>query len=299
MFDWRELRRWKISEAKLPPGSVIRFREFTFWDRYKWRILAVAAFFLLQTILIAKLLIERRIRRKASDSLVSLNSELQDRMAEITALSRRLISAHEDERRRIAMELHDDLSQQVAVLGIRLSTIKRKLPSAGPARDAFATVEGGLTNLENSIHALSHELHPALLEHAGLVPALRAHCEEFEAVNGINAHLSVEGGRNVPFDLALCLYRVTQESLRNVAKHSGAKEAWISLTETNGLINLTIEDAGRGLDPQRVSSNGIGLVSMKERVRAVGGSLEFGSRPGGGAVTRVLLSIPRGLAASG
>jgi signal transduction histidine kinase len=292
VFDWRELRRWGIAEDKLPPSSVILFREVTFWEQFKWRIIAVLALCLLQTLLIGKLLVERRSRRKASEDLAQLNCDLECRMAEIADLSGRLISAQEDERRRISRELHDDLSQQSAGLGIRLSLVKRKLSDVDAAREGIAAVESGLLRLNNSVHALSHELHPALLERAGLGAALRAHCEECEEVNKIRIHLTVEIEGPLPSDVALCLYRIVQESLRNVVKHSGASEAWVSVVETDGQIGLTIEDCGRGFDPKAVGRSGIGLASMKERARSVGASFELESRAGGGAITRVVAPVP-------
>jgi two-component system sensor histidine kinase UhpB len=213
-------------------------------------------------------------------------------MEEIRALNGRLLSAQEVERRRIAMELHDDLSQQVAALGIRLSIIKRKLAIVDSAQDSIAAVEGGLMRLSSSIHALSHELHPALLERAGLVPALKAHCEECEEVNNIKVHLAADIQRAVPSDVALCLYRISQETLRNIVKHSGAHEAWIALSESGDHLHLSIEDEGKGFDPNASAGKGIGLVSMKERVRMAGGTFEIQRRAGGGSITRVAVPVP-------
>jgi signal transduction histidine kinase/ABC-type uncharacterized transport system substrate-binding protein len=286
-FDARELERWRIAEDSLPPGSIIRYREFTFWERYGWEITAILALFALQAILIAKLLVERRSRRKATAALASLHDDLQERLSEIRELSGRLISAQEDERRRIAMELHDDLSQQVAALGIRLNVIKRKLATVEGARDGVVVVEEGLMSLEASIRALSHELHPALLDRVGLGAALQGHCKEFQELNGIKVHLYVKPERSVDPEVALCLYRVAQETLRNVAKHSGAMEVWVSVSETESQIRLTIEDAGCGIHAGNYSSRGIGLATMKERVRMIGGTFEFDGRPGGGTLTRV------------
>jgi signal transduction histidine kinase len=145
--------------------------------------------------------------------------------------------------------------------------------------------------LTTSIHALSHELHPALLERAGLGSALRTHCEEFEAVNGIRVHFTSDLVQTVPFDLELCLYRIAQEALRNILKHSGAREVSVSLAEVAGHIQLAIKDAGRGFDPQAVGGSGIGLMSMKERVRMVGGAFDIDSRPDGGTITRVMVPV--------
>ena len=233
-----------------------------------------------------------RSLRENEGRLAGLNVEQKQMLSEITALSERLFSAHEDERRRIGGELHDDLNQQVAVLGIQLSMMKRTFAAESSAQEAMAKIESGLANLGAAIHALSYELHPAFLERTGIVAALRAHCEEFKSVNGVNVHLRCEGSLNLPSDLALCLYRVAQEALRNVAKHSGAKDVWISLCSAGGQIHLSIEDSGHGFHSGAIRKNGIGLVSMKDRVRMVGGSVEFERRTGGGTVTHVVVPWP-------
>jgi signal transduction histidine kinase len=292
MFDWRELRRWRIPDSLLPPGAIIRFKEITLWDQYRWQITAALLFCLFQAFLIGVLLVERGRRRKSAEALEKINAELHLKMAEINNLSGRLISAQEDERRRISRELHDDVSQQIAALGIRLSAIKRSLNNVDAVRDSVAKVQGDLMRLTTSIHALSHELHPALLERAGLGPALQTHCEEFEAVNGIRVHFTSDLAQSVPSDLELCLYRIAQEALRNILKHSGAKEVSVSLAEVAGHIELAIKDAGRGFDPKAVGARGIGLMSMKERVRMVGGAFDIDSRPEGGTVTRVMVPLP-------
>jgi signal transduction histidine kinase len=133
-------------------------------------------------------------------------------------------------------------------------------------------------------------LHPSLLE-AGLVAAMRAHCEEFEAISGIEAQFTADLERAVPSDLQLCLYRITQEALRNVAKHSGAKQVGVSLSNVDDYISLTIEDTGRGFDWGTRGGSGIGLVSMKERVRMFGGTFTVESKIGGGTMMRVMIPL--------
>jgi len=212
-------------------------------------------------------------------------------MGEINNLGGRLISAQEDERRRISRELHDDINQEVAILGISLSAIKRELPNAHGTRSLVSDVQKRLETLSDSIRHLSHELHPAVLEHFGLHAALMAHCEEFEAVSGIKTQLSVVVKSEIPFEASLCLYRITQESLRNVAKHSGSDAAWITLIEKDEKVQLTIRDAGNGFDLDEEIGSGLGLISMKERARLAGGSFELSSSPEIGTVTRVLIPL--------
>ena len=195
------------------------------------------------------------------------------------------------------MELHDDLNQQVALLGIRLTALKRSLAERSNDERVVAIIESGLAQLANSIHALSHELHPALLEQTGIGPVLKKHCEELQAVTGIEVGVMLGEIPDIPKDLALCLYRVTQEALRNAVKHSGAKEVWVSLLWRDGQIELRVEDSGRGLAAQHVAGTGIGMVSMKDRVRVVGGTVRFENRVGGGtvmsvAIPHVAVSLP-------
>lgn len=298
-FDWRQLRHWGIRESVLPSGSVVEFREVAVWSRYKWEI--VGAFFLIaiQTSLIAALLVQRRLRQTATGALEDANDQLRRSMGEINNLSGRLISAQEDERRRISRELHDDINQEVAILGISLSAIKRDLTGTHGTRELVADVQRRLESLSDSIRHLSHELHPAVLEHFGLHAALMAHCEEFEAISEIKTELSVVLKSEIPFEVSLCLYRIAQESLRNVAKHSGSDTAWISVIQNDGDIQLTIRDVGTGFDLDEEIGSGLGLISMKERARLAGGTFDLSSSPEIGTVTRV--SVPlmlRSVAAS-
>jgi signal transduction histidine kinase len=241
-------------------------------------------------LLIGVLLVERQQRRRGADALRTANVMLTDTMAEIKDLSGRLMSAQEDERRRISRQLHDDVSQQIALIGVRLSTLKRSISDPVAIREHLTVLRSDVMRLADSIHTLSHELHPALLERASLPTALRAYLEEFGGLHGVRIHFDEALVRVVPHDVSLCLYRITQEALRNVVRHSGVKEAWVSLGDVDGHIELSVRDSGRGFDPHSVRGTGIGLASMKERARTVGGMVLIDSRVGGGTTTRV--SIP-------
>jgi len=287
MFDWRQLQRWNIAESALPEGSIVRFREPAFWERYRSRIIALVLFCLFQTSLIGFLLIERRRRRKVARELRKANDELNQSMAQIKNLSGRLIAAQEEERKRISRGLHEDLNQQVAVLGMQLSAVKRELSGDDTTSPQLARVQDRLTCLAESIRLLSRDLHPAILEQTGLAVALSAHCEEFERLNGIKVYMKAIIGRSIASDVSLCLYRIAQEALRNVAQHSNSKEAWVSLSQADDQIELTINDSGPGFDPARATGKGIGVVSMKERVRLVGGTFQLDSSAGRSTTIRV------------
>jgi two-component system sensor histidine kinase UhpB len=203
------------------------------------------------------------------------------------------MTAHEEERRRISRELHDDLNQKVAALAINLSWIKRQLP---PSSDAVIhqldRVQNRAKELADGIRQLSHELHPAALEHSGLATALRSFVDEFSRLEEIDVDLTIpDRGEAIPQETALCLYRIAQESLRNVAKHSGAKRAAVTLLLEDGVARVRVEDNGRGFNPELVRrSGGLGFVSMEERVRLMQGSFHVTTRPDGG--TTLVASIP-------
>jgi two-component system, NarL family, sensor kinase len=462
LFDWRQLQHWGISEAGLPAGSVVRFKQLSLWEGYKWRIIGVISLCLIQAGLIAILLIERSRRRWAKEALddrlrfetllsdlsadftdlrhdeadskikewlqrlveflgvdrgsfltflivgekvhhrhsysvpaighapeISLQegmawyveqlsrgtvlnySQLPDQLptdaacekqrfreaglkshlavpmlsggsvvyvlsfttlhfhrtwsedlvarlrvvgeifanalkrkqaeedlveshARIEDLAGRLIVAHEDERKNIARELHDDINQHVAALAISLSRLERQLPHADdPIRAQITKLEWRMKQLSERIRQLSHQLHSATLEHVGLPEALKLHCSDFSDREGISVTLNIPDGiEAIPADAALCIYRVAQESLRNIAKHSGAKTAEVMLNSTNDALELRVADHGMGFDLENVRlRRGLGLVSIEERVKLLHGSFEVTSQLGSGTELRVHLPL--------
>jgi len=290
VFDWRQLRRWGISEDRLPPGSVVRFREPSFWELYKWRIIGVISLCVVEALLIIALLVNRARRARAEQ-------ELRESRARIEDLAGRLLVAQEEERKYIARELHDDLNQQVASLAIGLSKLKRQLPEAGDSiLDQVEKLQDRATNLADHIRRLSHNLHSSTLEHVGLGAALRAYCDEFTEQDGIAVTLRIGEGLGlgaIPPEVALCLYRVAQEALRNVARHSGARSAEVTLTGSGAALELRVADQGKGFDRKHSESRrGLGLASMEERVKLLRGSFDLKTRPGAG--TELMAQIPLG-----
>jgi PAS domain S-box-containing protein len=208
-------------------------------------------------------------------------------------LSGRLITAQEVERARIARELHDDFSQRMALQGIGLRQLWKKLPeSEVEAREKVQELLKETQELSSDMHSLSHELHSSRLEHVGLVPALIGLCEEMSSKYNITVEFTERGPFDaIPKDVALCLFRVAQEALSNVVKHSRAKQAQVGLTGVNDEIRLRIMDSGVGFDSDLPSSRaGIGLVGMRERLRLVGGTLSVRSAPMRG--TEILAQVP-------
>ncbi|HEX4467898.1 MAG TPA: MASE1 domain-containing protein [Gemmatimonadaceae bacterium] len=233
-------------------------------------------------------------REHASRALGASQRALHQSLAQIRNLAGRLLTATEVERTRIARELHDDVSQQLAALGIGLSALKRHLPNDSPVREEVTILQGQAMRAADDLRALSHELHPAALRHAGLVPALRELCAQYGRGDSMRAVLAAKPREiSVPHDVALCVYRVTQEALRNAARHSGAHGALVTLQTTEEALELHIADDGRGFDESAARRRGgLGLTSIDERVRLVGGTVHVDTSPGHG--TRISVRVPNG-----
>ncbi len=211
----------------------------------------------------------------------------------LRGLSARLITAQEEERSRIARELHDDFNQRLAILAMDLERLGGQQPAAG--KD-FSDGRGSLLRrtkeLSSDVHRLSHQLHPSVLQHLGLVAATRSFCKELSDQNGIHIELVHHGvPRSLPGDVALCLYRIVQEALRNVIKHSGAESARVELGGSAEELTLRISDDGTGFDPESAQTRqGLGLLSMRERLRLVRGTISFERLEPAG--TRIEARIP-------
>ena len=211
-------------------------------------------------------------RKRAEAELHRSNNQIRE-------MASKLLTAQEEERRRISRELHDDIVQKVAVLAMGMSRIKRRVADADQAlADELAGIQQSIFGLAADIRQISHRLHPAVLEHAGLTVALRSFTEEFSRTEGIDVTLTVPEGRDTtPQDIGVCVYRVVQEWLRNIAKHSGAKSAEVILSIEGSDLRLVIKDAGRGFDVDRARGGGLGMVSIEERVRLCRGTVEIAS----------------------
>jgi PAS domain S-box-containing protein len=228
---------------------------------------------------LAELLRSALERRHAEQTLRDSDAALRASYAQIQDLAGRLITAQEAERSRIARDLHDDVNQQLAGLSIALSNLKRRLRAGqdGTIQEEVSRLQQRANDVAAMIRQLSHDLHPGVLQHAGLAAALKGHCGEFSRQYGIDTTFSpAENVNGVPPDIALCLYRVAQEALRNIALHAEAQAVKVILNASADAIELTITDNGRGFHTDKArSKGGLGLVSLDERVRLVGGGLEI------------------------
>jgi PAS domain S-box-containing protein len=425
IFDARQLRRWGISESRLPPGSTLLYRQVGVWDQYRPQIIAALMLVTLQAALIAALLVQRVRRRRVETALIEsqqryslasaagavgvwdwnietnelfvderlkwilgfADSEIsrrpddwgsrvhpddlqestaklqecldgrsdiyetehrmlhkdgtvkwmlsrgsairgadgrvrrlvgtkvditqlksaQDAMRESQAVLRashdqiqdlagRLIESQEVERARIARDLHDDLSQQIAGLSIALSEFRRRIAAVPQPRDLSGEVsalQDRTLALAENIRSLSHDLHPSVLQHAGLVAALSGYCADTQQQHR-EVTISFVTGSDITADkaAALCLYRVAQEALRNVVTHSRASHAEVRLLRVGDQLELIVSDNGAGFDIRRAGRRhpGLGLVSIDERVRLAGGTATITTELGKG--TRVRVQVP-------
>ena len=211
-------------------------------------------------------------------------------------LSGRLIHAQEEERTRIARELHDDLSQRIVLLSISLEQFGQGRPGLSSAdREQLHNIEQVATEVSSTIHNLSHQLHPYKLDSLGLVPSLRGLCREFSLQHRIQVQfIHQDVPPDIPKNVNLCLFRIAQEGLRNAMKHSGTAEARVELSADRDGIELCISDSGLGFDPETAKrESGLGLVSMRERLRLVSGNLSIESKPSHGTRIRARVPLPR------
>lgn len=234
----------------------------------------------------------------ASRALSDSQEKLRQSHHQVRKLLGRLIDVQEAERRRISRELHDDLNQKIATLSMSISRLKRKVPLQDgelvAELDQLRETANGLTD---EVRRLSHQLHPAVLEHLGLVPALESYITSFRDEEQIAVQLTAEvGDERIPFQTSICLYRVAVEALRNVARHSGAGSAAVSLKRAQDILELRVTDSGRGFDVGTFKlAGGLGLISIEERLRLLRGECEISSAPAGGTtlVARVPVSQAR------
>jgi signal transduction histidine kinase len=208
---------------------------------------------------------------------------------ELEELAGRLIHAQEQERARIGRELHDHISQMLGVLTIRLDQLRAEETTSSEVAAVLEELRKSSVEISDDIHGLSHRLHSSALDYLGLIPALQRLVSEFSARHGIHlsfTHTLVPAP--LPSDVALCLFRVTEEGLNNIAKHSQAKSARVHVAGGSNGIHLVIEDSGSGFEPATLERGaGLGFVSMRERLRLVRGTLSVESAPSRGTTIDV------------
>jgi signal transduction histidine kinase len=230
-------------------------------------------------------------RKDAEAALSASELALRATNTELRTLAGRLIAAQEAERARIARDLHDDMSQRLALLTIEIDQFGRRAGRQETNGDDVKRISDRAAEIATDMHRLSYQLHPTKLEALGLVPSVQSVCRDVSNQHGIQVEFK---HHFVPPDLdpeiALCLFRIVQESLRNVVRHSGAARALVRISATDGELRLQIADQGCGFDVDAMGRSGLGLMSMRERVKFVGGEIVIRSAPGNG--TRIGVRVP-------
>lgn len=226
--------------------------------------------------------------------LIGVMVDMTDRKRAETSLlemTGRLFGAQEEERRRIARELHDDLSQRLALLAIGLQHLAKDVKAKDQAGGQIEELCKLTREISTDVHRLSHRLHPAKLDHLGLVATIGGLCREMSEQYSFRIDfLHRDVPRSIPGDAALCLFRVAQEALSNMVKHSGARTGKLELFGDRGSLHLCLSDSGVGFDVPTASAKGrLGLISMQERVRTAGGRISIESGPSRG--TRIVVRI--------
>jgi len=206
----------------------------------------------------------------------------------------RLIAVQEDERSRLAREIHDDLGQKIAMLSVELWRLGEKIKGPAPLRRHCQDLQHQVQQISTDVNRLAYRLHPAMLENVGLLAAMKSLCHEITESGKLLVEFYHQGSfAAIPKDVILCTFRIAQEALRNCMKHSGAEVAEAVLINNGKEIRLSISDEGRGFAMNRkTEEQGLGLTSMRERLRIVGGKMKINSRPSHG--TRIEVSIPLG-----
>ena len=209
----------------------------------------------------------------------------------LARIDQRLLDAQDDERTRIARELHDDLSQRLAALSISLSRLLQEGPAA-PLRPRIQELRNIVGDLANDVRDFSHRLHPARLQYLGIVKAAAALCGEVAAQHNVEVRFHADSDtETLSQRISLCLYRVLQEALQNVVKHSGARKIDVALRRSSDEIELTVQDLGAGFSVGATDGFSLGLTSMKERLAAVGGQLRIQSIPRHGTTVRARVPL--------
>jgi len=283
MFDWRALRRWKFRESDLPPGSIVLYRQPSVWEQYKWWISGTLGLVALELLLIAVLLTNLRRRRRAEGSLKELAGQL--------------LHSQDEERRRMARDLHDGTAQDLGGIALFLSRVLRDpaLAEYG-ARHLLEEAHSLSRKVLQEVRSVSYALHPPMLEGSGLVAALRWYLDGLMKRTNLRIVFDPPPEMEpLPPEVDGTLFRIVQESISNILRHSGADTMRVQLERDSKSVRMNIEDNGHGMRPEALASVdggaplGVGIAGMRERVRQFAGKFEIRS---GSAGTTVLVSVP-------
>ena len=237
-------------------------------------------------------------RKRADEELQAREQSLRQTQKRLGHLAAQLLDAQEEERRRIAREMHDDWAQRLTILGMETAKLNKHLDATDEGQALLSGIQDRLVCLSEDVHDLSRQLHPSILEDLGLVEALRSECTGFCLRHSMTIDYSATGvPANISGDIALVIFRAAQEGLRNIAKHAGVNKAWVSLAIVGSQLQLLVFDLGTGFDLEKARlQTGLGLSSIEERVRLIGGELSIESAPGHGTTVEVRVTLPENIA---
>jgi signal transduction histidine kinase len=256
-------------------------------------------------LILASATTEGKNAEKAREELIRAQAAMDARSAErsqteeaLAGMSRKLLRAQEQERSRIARELHDDINQRLALLSVEIQRMREANPiTYGELRSRMDELGKRTSEISAVVQSLSHELHSSKLEYLGLASAMKGFCREFGDKHKAEVAFDSEGmPATVPHEISLCLFRVTQEGLQNAVKHSGVRRFEVKLNGSPTEIHLTIRDSGVGFDPELAKgAQGLGLISMQERVSLVKGTISINSKPHSGTEINVRVPLSAGI----
>jgi PAS domain S-box-containing protein len=232
--------------------------------------------------------------RRMSGFMIDI-SERKRAEANLRDLAGRLIAAQEIERSRIACELHDDFDQRLALLSIELEQLGKTISKVSGNCQLLAKIQSQAQELSGDIHRLAYQLHPAKLDHLGLTAAIKSLCEEMSESSSLRIEVRQNKlPANLPKDIALCVFRVAQEALRNSIKHSGAQSVRVVLWKASDAVRLSVSDDGCGFDQKsEEKQSGLGFISMRERVHLLGGEIQINSQPQCGTCVDIAVPLAR------
>jgi signal transduction histidine kinase len=232
-------------------------------------------------------------RHAAEEALRERDAALERTNEKLQTLAAHILSAEEEERRRISRELHDDLNQRLAVLAVDVGVCIRQAPMVVPEelQAKLRSIQQAIADVSESIRLMAHRLHPAVLDDLGITVALRSFCEEFARRHGMHVRFVHHRVPRLDSEARTGMYRIAQEALWNIAKHAHARRAVVAITARPQCLRLRVRDWGVGFQPNSPGARrGLGLISMEERARMLGGSFAISSQPGKGV--RITVDIP-------
>ena len=236
---------------------------------------------------------------EGSSLVVAMVEEITKRKQteeELSRMTRQLLETQEQERARIARDLHDDFNQRLAMLAIGIEQLREDLPNASAVvLRRLNQLRKQTLEISEDVQVLAHELHPPKLDYLGVAAAMNSFCKEFAERQNVTIDFSDEGLTTVPSEISLCLFRVLQEALHNALKHSGVRHFMVELRRAPDAVQLTVRDSGVGFDPEVMAQgSGLGLTSMKERLKLVDGIVSIDSQANRGTTIKARAPLSSG-----